>query len=145
MTAPAYTLRDATPDDAEWVNWLETHCMRAYAEELWGEWHSSVEKFGFDPSRHRIVAVNGMECGVIDVRKGEEHNFLSKFYLVEQVRGEGLGTALLQQVWEEAAAAGKPLRLSVIINNQRAHDFYARAGFNEVERVAHRIYMEKGF
>ena len=141
---PAYTLRDATPDDADWINWLEEHCMRAYAEALWGEWHSSIEKYGFDPGRHRIVVADGVECGVIDIRKFEDHWFLSKLYLVEHVRGEGLGAALLKQVREEAAAAGQPLRLSVITTNPRAFAFYKREGFSEISRTNEHILMQRG-
>lgn len=142
---PAYTLRDATPDDADWINWLEEQCMRAYAEALWGAWHSSIEKYGFDPDRHRIVVVDGVECGVIDVRREEDHHFLGKLYIAEIMRGEGLGAALLKQVREEAAAAGKPLRLSVITTNPRALAFYKREGFSEISRTNERILMQRGF
>ena len=50
--------------------------------------------------------------------------------LVPEMRGQGLGTALLEGIQAEAVAAGaEGVALTVLVENPRAHALYLRAGF----------------
>jgi ribosomal protein S18 acetylase RimI-like enzyme len=45
-------------------------------------------------------------------------------------RGKGIGTEILRKLIADSDRAGKSLRLSVALNNQRATNLYARLGFH---------------
>jgi GNAT superfamily N-acetyltransferase len=137
-----YALRSATSADAGFVQELEEICMRAYAEVLWASWIPSIARYGFDPSRHRVVQIDGKDVGCIDVWREADHLLLDKLYLLPEARGQGIGASLLNLVLSEAQAARMPLRLSVLTSNPRALTFYLREGFREIDRTPERILLE---
>jgi GNAT superfamily N-acetyltransferase len=143
MTSLPFTLRDAGPADAAFVDQLEDTCMHHYAAALWTDWQSSIGKYGFEPGRHRIVQVDGQDVGVVDVWRHEDHWQIDKLYLLPEVQGQGIGARLLAMVVEEAKDAGMPVHLNVLTSNPDALRFYQREGFREVSRTAERISMEQ--
>lgn len=61
--------------------------------------------------------------------------FVDEFYLVEEARGRGLGSRVLERVCAEARAMGiVALHLEVARGNQRARALYERWGFRARER-----------
>jgi GNAT superfamily N-acetyltransferase len=142
MSKSAYTLRDAVYADIDFVSAVERECMEAYARALWGEWVPSVPRYGFDTSRHRIVVVDGVDQGCIDLWEKEDGLHLNKLYLLEPARGRGIGAQLLADARLEADKIGKPLRFTVLISNPRALKFYLREGCVVLERGKERILME---
>jgi len=59
-----------------------------------------------------------------------------------QARGAGLGTAVLRELQERAAALDRPLVLSVWRDNARAQALYARLGFREISVSDTHVHME---
>ena len=58
------------------------------------------------------------------------------FYIVPEMRGQGLGRRLLENVEQEARAAGCcQLTLEVQENNRRARQIYASFGFSQAVHV----------
>jgi ribosomal protein S18 acetylase RimI-like enzyme len=75
--------------------------------------------------------------GRLYLERGEhEHSIVDIAFLSEQ-RGQGLGTALLSDVLDDAAAAGKPMTIYVEKFNP-AMALYLRLGFTKVEE--HGVY-----
>jgi len=137
-----FSLRPATRSDSAFVESLETICMTGYAQAIWENWSPSVARYGFDPSRHRVVAVDGRDCGVVDLWPQNDHWLLDKLYLLPEFQGKGIGAQLLALIVDEARSAGMPLRLNVLTSNPRALSFYQREGFREVARTPERITLE---
>jgi ribosomal protein S18 acetylase RimI-like enzyme len=86
-------------------------------------------------AEHQLVLVNGRPAGRLWVALGPEELRVVDVSLLPAHRGLGLGTALLRSLQEEAAAAGKPLRLSVAWDNP-ARRLYVRLGFTPVDGAA---------
>lgn len=60
-------------------------------------------------------------------RRDDEHRIIDIALLPEQ-RGQGLGGAIMRDILDEAAAAGKPVRIHVEMYNPAMH-LYERLGF----------------
>lgn len=142
MSAPAYTLRAAVPADIDFVSAVERACMQAYAKAIWDKWVPSVPRYGFDIHRHKIVVVDGIDQGCIDLWKKDDGLWLNKLYLLAPAQGRGIGAGLLAHARAEARKIGRPLRLSVLTSNPRALKFYLREGCVELERSKEHIFME---
>ncbi|WNG62784.1 GNAT family N-acetyltransferase [Archangium gephyra] len=80
---------------------------------------------------HCVLEHEGRPVGRLWVVRGEHELRLVDVTLLPAYRGSGLGTSVLRTLQEEAAAAGKPLRLHVMRNNP-ALRLYTRLGFTPV-------------
>jgi ribosomal protein S18 acetylase RimI-like enzyme len=85
----------------------------------------------FPHGEHQLVLLDGRPAGRLWVAREPGELRLVDVSLLPAHRGAGLGTALLRALQQEAAAAGKPLRLSVARDNP-ARRLYARLGFTAV-------------
>lgn len=145
--APGFELRDATAADAELAFAITVAAMRGYAEATWGPWDDAAERrkhlLQFTPHTHRIVLVDGEPAGLVAVEDEPDQHWLVKLYLLPRHRGRGLGSALLRQVIDRAASAGKAVRLRVLRVNTGARRLYARHGFVVVDETPERIFMRR--
>jgi GNAT superfamily N-acetyltransferase len=85
----------------------------------------------FPHGEHQLVLVDGRPAGRLWVAREPTALWLVDVSLMPAQRGAGVGTELLRALQQEAAAAGKPLRLSVARDNP-AQRLYARLGFTPV-------------
>lgn len=82
----------------------------------------------FPGAEFQIVLVDGVNAGRFVVQRTREQLQVVDMALLPPYRNAGLGAALLQRVFGEAAATKKPLRLEVFKTN-RAARLYQRLGF----------------
>jgi GNAT superfamily N-acetyltransferase len=83
----------------------------------------------------RPVGVAYLSFGWI-LERGGPAMFLEELYVLPELRGQGLGTALLDAALELARARGcRSAELEVEASHGRAANLYARAGFRPLERV----------
>lgn len=91
-----------------------------------------AQKRGYEaryPSEgHCVLELEGQPVGRLWVVRGEHEWRLVDITLLPSQRGRGLGSGVLRSLQEEAARAGKPLRLHVTRNNP-ALRLYTRLGF----------------
>jgi GNAT superfamily N-acetyltransferase len=78
-----------------------------------------------------IVARSGAPVGRLYLDRTGAAWRIVDIGLLPGARGLGLGSALIAWLQREAAAAGKPLTLSVTVENPRAHALYRRLGFTD--------------
>jgi len=95
----------------------------------------------FPRAQFAIILSGGQAVGRIVIDRAEDGFLLVDIALLPEHRGRGLGTALVQNLLREAAAAGKPVRLSVL-KGQRAFQFYQRLGFVKTGEDGLRDQME---
>lgn len=82
----------------------------------------------FPDAEFQIVQFNGVKAGRMIVHRTPEELRIVNIALLPQFRNSGIGSALLQKNFDEAAATKKPLRLRVL-KGSRAVRFYERLGF----------------
>nr|WP_319384909.1 GNAT family N-acetyltransferase [uncultured Roseibium sp.] len=79
----------------------------------------------------------GMVLDLLERRTQPGALLMDGIFVNEAARGKGVGTALLQAIFNKAAEDGlNRVRLDVIDRNDRARSLYERMGFNPVS-VAH--------
>ena len=133
-------LMHAQLDDHPFLKSLEAKVMGDRAAALWGIF-APPEFSSFDLANTRIVHDCDKALGYVTVEPAEDHVRLRKLYLDPEAQGQGIGADLLRLEREEAAA-GLPLRLSVLRPNQRAVDFYLREGMAVAEETPERIFLQ---
>ncbi|MGO8835828.1 MAG: GNAT family N-acetyltransferase [Limisphaerales bacterium] len=85
----------------------------------------------FPKADFQIILSKGRAVGRLVVNRTAEEILLVDIALLPAHRNAGIGTVLMQRLLSEAAASGKPLRLSVI-KRQRAFRLYQRLGFKKI-------------
>ena len=95
----------------------------------------------FPDAEFQIVLLNGTKAGRLIVHRTREELHLVDIALLPQYRNAGIGSALLQRVFGEAAATNKPVHLKVLKGN-RAERFYQRLGFKKTGETELHIDME---
>jgi ribosomal protein S18 acetylase RimI-like enzyme len=82
----------------------------------------------FPQGEFLVILLGQQAVGRVVVNRAADEWCLVDIALLAEYRNLGIGTALIQKLSSEAAAAGRPLGLSVIKGN-RAFRFYQRLGF----------------
>lgn len=135
----------------------ELHEVAELAEKIWhecfvgiislGQIDYMVEKFqSYNAMREQIkvqgytylaVREDGELCGYIAIKpEKDDRLFLSKLYLRSDMRGKGVGTKMLERVFDEARTLGrKRVYLTVNKHNDRAIAVYMKTGFETVDEV----------
>lgn len=131
-------LRDATPDDEAFL--LEVYATTRI-EELAGFGWDDNQKQAFirmqfmarersqPPADNKIVLLNGRPIGRMLVDRNEPAILLRDIALLPEYRNAGIGSRLIQELMQEATAAGKPIQLHVVISSPAVR-LYERLGFN---------------
>ena len=130
-------LREARPEDAEFLYGLLKATMQDYVAQIWGwdeEWQRAYFQERFDPSRERIVILEGEEIGVLAIEEKEDEVFLSKVYILPEYQGQGIGTRLMRAVLDRAFGRGLPVTLQVLKVNP-AWRLYERLGFVAIDET----------
>ncbi|MEX2499554.1 MAG: GNAT family N-acetyltransferase [Wenzhouxiangellaceae bacterium] len=83
-------------------------------------------------TRRRLIRVDGELVGRLYLQHREDELRIVDIALLPEYRGRGIGGSLLQQVQDEAARAGKAVRIHVEKNNP-AYGLYRRLGFRMLE------------
>jgi GNAT superfamily N-acetyltransferase len=132
----------AVPGDAEALVALRIEAMRESLARI-GRFDPARarERFlaGFSPAHTRHVDANGERVGFVVTKPQADCLLLDHLYLHPAHQGRGIGSAVLEQVFEEARAMALPVRVGALRGSD-ANRFYIRHGFQEVERGDHDHY-----
>lgn len=99
------------------------------------------EKF-YPAAEHRIVTVGEKSVGREYVNRAVEEILLVDLVLLPEFCNLGIGSVLLENLCEESARTGKPLRLYVVKFNNRALNLYERLGFYEIDDAGVYLLLE---
>jgi ribosomal protein S18 acetylase RimI-like enzyme len=90
----------------------------------------------YPDARFEIVECDGVPIGRIVTTRTPDAVLIVDIALIAAWRRRGIGASLVNDVLDEARAAGLPVRLSVLANNAPALRFYLRLGFKQIETSA---------
>ena len=132
------SLRDATPDDDAFL--LDVYASTRLDELAGIDWDDNQKRAFiqmqflareriYPQDGNKIILLNGNPVGRIMVDRNETGILLRDIALLTEYRNAGIGSRLIQELMEEAAAAGKPIELHVI-STSPAVRLYERLGFS---------------
>jgi ribosomal protein S18 acetylase RimI-like enzyme len=131
------SLRDVTPDDQQFLFEVYT---RTRIDELQGTDWTDDQKLAFIRMQFlvrersqprvddRIILLNGQPIGRMMVDRSEAAIVLRDIAVLTEYRNAGVGSRLIQDLLDEAAAAGKPVQLHVVASSPAVR-LYERLGF----------------
>ena len=131
------SLRDVTHDDQQFL--FEVYASTRI-DELQGTDWTDEQKLTFLRMQFlvrersqprvddRIILLNGQPIGRMMVDRGEEAIVLRDVAVLTEYRNAGIGSRLIQDLLEEAAAEGKPVQLHVVATSPAVR-LYERLGF----------------
>jgi ribosomal protein S18 acetylase RimI-like enzyme len=136
------TRRPETPDDEPFLRQM---IIASVAQELMAwTWPEAVRdhllgvqytaKLGslrasYPQACSEIILVDSQPAGWIFLDETPEQVYLAEIMISIEMRGQGVGAAVLREVLARADRARKPVRLSVNVMNTRAIQLYERLGF----------------
>ena len=90
--------------------------------------------------RYFLLETRDSTVGYFSVERREESLFLSKLYLLDQLRGKGLGRIMMTHIKKLAQRSGlKQIELTVNRHNHTAIGFYRAEGFEIVDTLVQDI------
>ncbi|MEU8181589.1 GNAT family N-acetyltransferase [Micromonospora sp. NPDC049047] len=126
-----WTMRPASVADVEAVAELRAVALRADLERLGRYDDKRVRqrlRDGFAAAYTWVVEVDGAFAGCVALRPDEDAHWLEHFYLVPQLQGSGIGTAVLRELLDRCDSDGTLVRLNVL-RGSPARRLYERHGF----------------
>jgi ribosomal protein S18 acetylase RimI-like enzyme len=144
-------LRPALPDDEEFLFGLYAATRAAELDRI--GWDAATRaaflrmQFSaqsihyashFPDAQSSVIELNGLKVGRLQVHRQEGGIHLVDIALLPEHRHRGIGTALVRELLDEAAARQCAVTLHVECSNP-ARAWYARLGFAEVD--AHAVYV----
>jgi ribosomal protein S18 acetylase RimI-like enzyme len=113
----------------EMAEWGWTEAQRAAFLSLQFTGQQASYRMQFPQAAHRLILFNDRPVGRIITLNTDEEVRLVDISLLPQHRSLGIGSRLIRDLCNEAAAQAKPCRLRVLRTNHAAARLYLRLGF----------------
>lgn len=126
-----FTSRMAQADDFEFLFELKKAAEYLPIKAVFG-WDETIQREihqqEWDEVKPTIIEVNHQRVGSYLVQYHEDHIYFGRFFLLPEMQGKGIGSAILKHVIEEAKQLELPTKL-VYLQGNRVGELYARMGF----------------
>jgi ribosomal protein S18 acetylase RimI-like enzyme len=115
-----------------------------YQQVMAHQYHAQTVSYRtqFPRGRFDIIELDGRSIGRIVVDRPGTMLHIVDQAIIPELRGRGIGTAIMHALMEEARAAGLPVRLEVASENDPSFRLYRRLGFAPIETVAFYVRLE---
>jgi ribosomal protein S18 acetylase RimI-like enzyme len=154
-SAPSLALRPVLPEDEQFL--YEVYkSTRSEEMALWG-WDSAQQDaflkmqfkaqqlaYGMEDGQTEttVILLEGRPVGRLVLTRTGNTIQLSDIALLTEYRNNGIGTALIKDLFDEATRAGKSVLLHVLKTNHRAMRLYERLGFKTTNESGMHFQME---
>ena len=143
---PDPSLRLALHGDVAFVVHVVETTMRAHVERTWGAFDPELVRqrvlSSIEAQTCSIIEWQRQDIGVLTIVREPTHIQLEQIFILPPYQNKGIGTHFIRETAREASAAGKPLRLRVLVVNP-ARRLYEREGFAITAVTPERIFMER--
>ncbi|EMI20782.1 GCN5-like N-acetyltransferase [Rhodopirellula maiorica SM1] len=89
-----------------------------------------------------VIEVNGEPAGRLYLQRRRDEHRVVDIALLPEYRGKGIGRKIMQDILDEAGAAGLPVRIHVEHNNPAMH-LYQRLGFEKIDDTGVYFLMQR--
>ena len=141
-----HRIRRAAPEDLKFIRDLHRANMGPHIARQFGSYDEAVQSAKFsNPDAIEdfdVIEIGGELVGCRHVHVFEDHIRLYRLWLLPHVQNEGIGSAMLESIIEEAQQRCLPVRLTVLKSNP-AKQLYERHGFSTVAETDSHYTMER--
>jgi ribosomal protein S18 acetylase RimI-like enzyme len=139
-TVLSYHIRPAAGEDVGFLADVVFEATRAqgrlpydFDERQWRErfcdWSMAEIRGEIPGSTTSVVEIDNERAGRLRVTRTADHIELNGIQLLPEIQRRGIGTAIIEDLKSQAAAAGIPIDLGVEKDNPQARKLYERLGF----------------
>jgi ribosomal protein S18 acetylase RimI-like enzyme len=128
-----YRIYASTREDELAVTGWNAEQKEVFLRQQFHAQHHHYQK-SYDNATFDVILFEGEPVGRLYVDRREDEHRIVDIALLTEHRGKGLGGQIMQDLLDEAAAAGKYVRIHVEKFNPARH-LYDRLGFREVEQA----------
>jgi len=129
-------LTPAGPEHYEFAYRVKKAAQGPYITAVWG-WDEALQREFFETAWRElppmIVTYAGEPLGTLAVLREEAYIEVRQFFILPTWQRHGIGTFLLGRLLTEAAATGRPVRITHLTNSP-VGSLYRRLGFEEESR-----------
>ena len=128
-----YQLRPAVFADFDFLYELHKAAIRPSVEATWGAWNDAwqrdyfAQKFG--TQGRQIIVFEGQDVGVVLLEEREGAIYIGLIEVLPAFQGRGIGSAVIQDIIQQAQLQKRPVMLHVLKTNEAAKRLYERLGF----------------
>lgn len=126
-------------DELKQVPWDDAQ-KEAFLRQQFTAQHTYYSQH-FSEATFDVVLVGEEPAGRLYVDRRDDEFRIVDIALLPEFRGRGIGSELLRDLFEQAAAANKPVRIHVETYSP-ARDLYERLGFRKVGQTGAHVLME---
>ena len=138
-------LRPVRPDDYAFALDLYLATIKPYAS-AWAIWVDEEQEALFSdlwrPDDTRVIVLDGVDVGWVEVRQTGEEIFLKQLYVAPAYQRRGIGTHGVLQLLAEWTGIATSMALFVLKNNPAVR-FYERLGFSVVRETPTKFMMRR--
>jgi len=128
----AWTLRQASESDQDFLYELHCRTMREVIEKTWG-WDEEWQRIDFEQRFRQYVAsvieYERRPIGGLLLEPRANSIYIHEIQVLPEWQGQGIGAAVVRQIITQAASRGATVTLSVVPASPRAKQLYERLGF----------------
>ena len=136
-----YLLRPATEADYQYCYDLTKQNMFELFFRHWGGWNPSAFRNDFKARNTTIIIFDRQQIGYFSLKKiDKDIVYLENIQLLPEVQGQGIGTAILEGIFQNNAFCS--IHLTTFLDNP-ALRLYESLGFVITERARDTVYMER--
>jgi GNAT superfamily N-acetyltransferase len=141
---PLTTLRPARAEDFDYCARLYFEGMENIIKQLNLNMEAQLAGFHqhWDRAQVKIITLDATDIGWVQSFVKEDALFLAQLFVDRALRGQGIGTAMVKALIEEAARAGRALTLGVV-KTSPALRLYERLGFRTTHEDERKFYMRR--
>jgi ribosomal protein S18 acetylase RimI-like enzyme len=143
---PGYRLRPATAEDVGFLADVVIEATRAqgrlphgFDEQRWrdgfSDWTMEQVRRQSDDAMTSVVEVDNERVGRLRITRTRDCIELCGIQLLPRFQGQGIGTAIIEELKAQTVAAGLTLDLAVEKDNPRARRLYERQGFVRIDET----------
>ena len=141
------TRRSADASDTEFARDAHHRAYRDVVERQFGSWNREQQDGFFDRNwaggGFQVLLYDNMPCGYVAVEQRKDDVYVRELVILPEFQNQGIGSAVLAEVFDLANSLEVPVRLQVLREN-RARLLYERLGFTETGRTSTHILFERG-
>jgi len=143
MSIKKFTLRQATEEDLAFLYNVSTEAMRPVVEAL-GHKEKGLSEYKekFEPEKIQIIQSSGKDIGRLRVVRSSESIYIGGIQILPEFQGQGIGTAILEELIKESNEQNIPIILEVHNVNTKARAFYERLGFTKTEVMGEKLILK---